>query len=193
MSLPATTSQTVGPYFRLGCDPLNCSEMAAPGVAGERITIQGRVLDGNGDGVPDAMLEIWQADANGRYAHPEDLQEDDKERLPGANFSGFGRIPTDEQGMFKFSTIKPGPVPWPDGKPQAPHLVVSIFMRGLLIRLVTRIYFANNPHNDADYVLRLVSPERRATLMASPAAGDKDVLEWNVFLQGKSETVFFDI
>lgn len=199
MRLPATTWQTVGPYFRLGCDALNCSEMAAPGVAGEHITIQGRVLDGNGDGVPDAMLEIWQANANGRYAHPEDLQEedlqeeDDKERLPEANFSGFGRIPTDEQGRFRFSTIKPGPVPGLDGKPQAPHLVVSIFMRGLLIRLVTRIYFANDPQNDADYVLSLVSPERRATVMATPVAGDKAVLEWNAILQGNGETVFFDI
>ncbi|MBZ5533764.1 MAG: protocatechuate 3,4-dioxygenase subunit alpha [Acidobacteriia bacterium] len=199
MSLPATTWQTVGPYFRLGCDALNCSEMAVPGVAGERITIQGRVLDGNGDGVPDAMLEIWQADANGKYAHPEDPQqkdlqtEDERGKVVGVNFSGFGRIPTDEQGSFKFSTIKPGPMPGPDGRLQAPHLVVSIFMRGLLIRLVTRIYFANNPQNDEDYVLSLVSPERRATLLASPVAGDKAVLEWNAILQGKGETVFFDI
>jgi protocatechuate 3,4-dioxygenase alpha subunit len=194
MSLPATTWQTVGPYFRLGCDALNCSEMAAPGVAGERITIQGRVLDGNGDGVPDAMLEIWQADANGKYAHTEDLQtRDDQQKMVNENFSGFGRIPTDEQGRFKFSTIKPGPVLGPDGKPQAPHLVVSIFMRGLLIRLVTRIYFANDARNDEDLILGMVSPERRATLLASPVAGDKAVLEWNAVLQGNGETVFFDV
>lgn len=194
MSQRATTSQTVGPYFRLGCDPLNCSELAAPGVAGERITIQGRVLDGDGLGVPDAMLEIWQANAHGKYSHPEDLQENDAQpALLDPNFNGFGRIPTDEQGRFKFSTIRPGSVPAPDGKLQSPHLVVSIFMRGLLVRLVTRIYFAGDPRNAGDYVLGLVSPERRATLMAVPAQSNQDMLEWNVVLQGKCETVFFDI
>lgn len=204
MSQHATTSQTVGPYFRLGCDPLNCSELAAPGVAGDRITIQGSVLDGDGVGVPDAMLEIWQANAHGRYAHPEDfqnkdlqnkdLQENDSQQAPfDPNFSGFGRIPTDEQGRFRFSTIKPGPAPGPDGKLQSPHIVVSIFMRGLLLRLVTRIYFVGDPRNAEDYVLGLVSPERRSTLMAVPAQGNKDVLEWNVILQGKCETVFLDV
>src|SRR5580704_13050640 len=137
MSLHATPSQTVGPFFMIGCERLRTSELAGPGVPGERIEIRGRVIDGEGIGVPDAMLEIWQANGAGKYAHPEDTQ--DKAIEPA--FQGFGRIPTDANGVFRFATIKPGSVPGPNGKQQAPHIVVSVFMRGLLRRLVTRIYF----------------------------------------------------
>jgi protocatechuate 3,4-dioxygenase alpha subunit len=190
---PATTSQTVGPYFRLGLDALNCRDLAPPGTPGERISIQGRVLDGDGVGVPDAMLEIWQADSYGKYAYRDQLSEAASgEKSLHSAFRGFGRIPTDDQGRFSFSTIKPGPVPGPAGKQQAPHLVVSVFMRGLLIRLVTRIYFAGHPLNAQDPILLLVKSERRATLLAAPAAGRADVLEWNVMLQGQGETVFFE-
>lgn len=189
MSLQATTSQTVGPYLHIGLDWLNSGEIAPPGAAGERVTIQGRVLDGDGKPVNDALIEIWQANAHGKYAHPDDRQ--DKPLEPG--FKGFGRIPTDDNGMFRFATIKPGYVPGPGGLPQAPHLVVSVFARGILKRLVTRIYFPDEPANADDPVLGLVERARRTTLVARPTAGDKGMLEWNVVLQGDEETVFFDL
>ena len=187
MSLQATTSQTVGPYFKIGLQWLNQSPLAVGTTAGERVTIQGRVLDGDGAPVPDALLEIWQANRHGKYAHPEDWQE--KPLEPG--FAGFGRIPTDSAGRFQIETIKPGPVPGPNGREQAPHLVISVFMRGLLKRLVTRIYFPNDAGNGSDPILKLVDEERRSTLIANATSGGH--LEWNVVLQGTHETVFFDL
>ena len=188
MGLQATTSQTVGPYFSIGLTRLKKDNLAGPGVSGERVTISGRVLDGDGEPVPDAMLELWQANAHGRYAHPEDKQ--DRPVDPG--FHGFGRLPTDSHGAFRFTTIKPGSVPGPDGKPQAPHIVVSVFSRGLLRRLVTRVYFPDESANNDDFVLHLVEPARRETLLAKRVAGQVGNLEWNVLLQGPDETVFFD-
>lgn len=188
MSLQATTSQTVGPYFLIGLQRLIVDNLAGPGVSGERIEIEGRVLDADGQGVPDAMLELWQANSLGKYAHPEDTQETAVE--PG--FRGYGRIPTAEDGSFRFATIKPGSVPGPDGKLQAPHIVVSVFMRGLLRRLVTRIYFPDEPANSEDFALSLVESGRRDTLVARKSAKRDDLLEWNVVLQGPEETVFFD-
>ncbi len=189
MSASATTSQTVGPYFKIGLSHLYHHELAGPGVAEDRITIRGRVLDGEGKPVPDAILEIWQADAKGSYSSPADPEN----HVSVDKFFGFGRIPTDENGSFSFSTIKPGSVPAPDGSPQAPHIIVSIFMRGLLLRLVTRIYFGGDARNGSDFVLKLVAEDRRATLLAIPVAGREDTLEWNVILQGKNETVFFEL
>ena len=189
MSLQATTSQTVGPYFKIGLQWLNRDNLAGEGVSGERVTIQGRVLDGEGVGVPDAILEIWQANAHGKYDHPEDTQDKPLESA----FKGYGRLPTDKQGAFRFTTIKPGPVPGPNGKEQAPHLVISIFMRGLLKRLVTRVYFPDDVRNAGDPILNLVEPARRSTLIAKKAAGSPGTLEWNVVLQGPVETVFFDL
>jgi len=189
MSLQATTSHTVGPFFTIGLTRLFQSEIAGPGVAGERIAIEGRVLDGDGSPVPDALVEIWQANSHGKYAHPEDKQEKPVE--PG--FRGYGRQPTDDAGKFRFTTIKPGAVPGPDGKPQAPHIAVSVFSRGLQRRLVTRIYFPDEPANASDFALSRVDPARRATLFAQKVAGQSGVLEWNVILQGAGETVFFDI
>jgi protocatechuate 3,4-dioxygenase, alpha subunit len=188
MSLQATTSQTVGPFFTIGTDRLNRENLAAPGVSGERIEIQGKILDADGQGVPDAMLEIWQADAQGKYAHPDDPQEKQAE----AGFFGFGRIPTREDGSFRFTTIKPGRVSGTDGKLQAPHIAVSIFSRGLLRRLVTRIYFPEEASNGEDFALELVEPARRQTLIAKNGAREGQ-LEWNVILQGANETVFFDV
>jgi len=164
-------------------------DLAGPGVSGERITIEGRVLDGDRKPVSDAMIEIWQANSHGKYAHPED---DQKKPLEPA-FQGFGRIPVDENGKFSFTTIKPGAVPGPNGNPQAPHIAVSVFMRGLLRRLVTRIYFPDEPANAGEFVLNLVEPERRATLIAKKSVNQIGTLEWNVILQGPDETVFFDI
>ena len=189
MSLQATTSHTVGPFFTIGLTRLFQSEIAGPGVAGERIAIEGRVLDGDGSPVPDALVEIWQANSHGKYAHPEDKQEKPVE--PG--FRGYGRQPTDDAGKFRFTTIKPGAVPGPDGKPQAPHIAVSVFSRGLQRRLVTRIYFPDEPANASDFALSRVDPARRGTLIAKKVAGQSGLLEWNVILQGAGETVFFDI
>jgi len=189
MSLMTTTSQTVGPFFKIGLEWLNRDNLVNEGVSGERVTIQGRVFDGDGVPVPDAILEIWQANAHGKYDHPEDTQN--KPLEPG--FKGYGRVPVSAEGVFRFVTIKPGPVPGPNGKEQAPHLAISIFMRGLLKRLVTRMYFPDDTRNANDPILNLVEPERRPTLIAKKTAGSPGTLEWNVVLQGPDETVFFDV
>jgi len=187
MKLHATTSQTVGPFFTIGLSRLNKSDLFGPGVSGEKISIEGRVLDGNGKPVPDAMLEIWQANSHGKHAHP----EDDQNKPLETGFQGFGRLGVDENGGFVFTTVKPGAVPGPDGKMQAPHMAVSVFARGLQLRLVTRIYFPEEAANADDYVLNLVEPARRATLIARKTAL-AGALQWNVILQGVDETVFFD-
>lgn len=198
MTLRATTWQTVGPFFNIGLAWLYREDLAGANVSGERIEISGRVLDGDGNIVPDAVLELWQANSHGKYAHPEDDQN--KPLNPG--FSGFGRIATDDQGRFHFTTVKPGQVPAPDppGKSaaawaplQAPHINVSICTRGLLRRLVTRIYFPDEAANSTDFALLQVDPSRRSTLIANRSAGSPSKFEWDIVLQGKNETVFFDI
>lgn len=189
MSLQATPSQTVGPYLHIGLNWLNNDTLAGTGVSGERVTIEGRVFDGDGKPINDAMIEIWQANGHGKYVHPEDKQG--KPLEPG--FKGFGRIPTDDAGRFRFATIKPGRVPGLGAEPQAPHLVVSVFARGVIKRLATRMYFPDEPSNTQDPILRLVPAERRATLIAQKVAGQDGVLEWNVRIQGDGETVFFDV
>src|SRR6185312_7872374 len=178
MGLHPTASQTIGPFLRIGLTPMFVTEIAGPDVPGERVTIRGRVLDGDGKPVNDALIEVWQANAEGKYAHPDDTQE--KPLTPG--FLGFGRSPTDDDGAFHFTTIKPGPVPGPDGQTQAPHLVMVVFMRGLLRYLVTRLYFPNEPANETDPILRLVPDERRQTLIAHPV--ESGALEWTIHLQG---------
>jgi protocatechuate 3,4-dioxygenase alpha subunit len=198
MKLLPTASQTVGPFLHIGLAWLTIDRLAAPDCPGQHFKIEGRVLDGDSRPVSDALVEIWQADAHGRYAHPEDTHEPltptprpARERGRGEEgFRGFGRVPTDADGRFRFFTIKPGPVADGHGGYQAPHLLVSVFMRGLLKRLVTRMYFPDEPRNADDRVLRLVPAERRATLVARPRA--RDELEWDILLQGPGETVFFD-
>ena len=184
-----TPSQTVGPYLHIGLDWLNTTELAPASVAGERIVIQGKLLDADGAVVPDGMIEIWQANSHGKYAHPEDARA-----LPlDAGFAGFGRTPTDADGGFRFATIKPGAVPAANGQPQAPHILVNIFARGLLKQLVTRIYFAGDDHA-SDPVMQQIPAARRATLIAMPVAGQAGVMEWNIVLNGgANETVFFDL
>jgi protocatechuate 3,4-dioxygenase alpha subunit len=189
MSLQATTSQTAGPYFSIGLEWLKRDNLLGPGVSGEQVTIEGRVLDGDGKAVPDAVVEIWQANAQGKYAHPDDKQ--DKPIEPG--FQGFGRVLTDENGRFRFTTIKPGRVPGPGGKMQAPHILVSLFCRGLLIRLITRMYFPDEASNSEDLALSQVEPARRGSLIARKIAGQTGALQWNIILQGVDETAFFDI
>lgn len=188
MTLGATPSQTVGPFFSIGLGRLVFPEMVGHAIEGQRVTIQGRVLDGDGRGIDDAVIEIWQANRHGKYDHPGDTQE--KPLQPG--FRGFGRLITDDQGAFCFTTIKPGPVPGPKGTVQAPHLVVLVGMRGLLKHLTTRIYFPDEAGNIEDPILRLVDPERRATLIAKHVPNREAVLEWSVICQGEDETVFFD-
>jgi len=188
LSLPVTTSQTVGPFFRIGLDRLNRADIAAPGVPGERIVIEGFVLDGDGVPVPDAVLEVWQANSLGKYDHPDDHQNKPTQE----GFRGYGRISTTDDGGFCFRTIKPGPVPGPDGSTQAPHLVLSVFMRGLLKRLVTRMYFPGDGEQARDPVLVLVEPGRRRTLIAVEDSRNKGSLRWDIILQGPKETVFFD-
>ncbi len=190
MSLLQTPSQTVGPFFkpaliRSGQESLITSESR-----GERVTIEGRVLDGDAAGVSDAMIELWQANADGRYEHPDDSQE----KILDPNFHGFGRAATDERGRFRFYTIKPGPVPGSGNILQAPHISVSIFARGLLKRLVTRIYFPDEPRNAADVVLNAVAPERRSTLVARIESAERPaLLRFDIILQGENETVYLDV
>ena len=186
MSLRASTSQTIGPYLRIGLEWMQIEDIAPKGVAGERVSVRGRVIDGNGNPVNDAAVEIWQANSHGRYAHPEDKQDKPLEK----GFRGYGRSLTDDNGAFRFNTIKPGRVAGPGGKLQAPHLSVTIFMRGLLKHLQTRIYFPDDPANAEDPILALVPAERRPTMIAR--RGADGALEWNAVLQGKNETVFFD-
>jgi protocatechuate 3,4-dioxygenase alpha subunit len=198
MTLHATTWQTVGPFFKIGLAWLYREDLAGAGVAGERIEITGRVFDGEGNAVPDAVLELWQANSHGKYAHPEDEQSKPLDK----RFSGFGRIATDDQGRFHFTTVKPGQVPAPEPSAkngvtwaplQAPHINVSVCTRGLLRRLVTRIYFPDDAAKATDFALLQVDPARRSTLIALRSAGSPSKFEWNIILQGSNETVFFDI
>jgi protocatechuate 3,4-dioxygenase alpha subunit len=189
LRLGATPSQTVGPYLHIGLDWLNTTDLASPGVAGERIVIQGRLLDADRAPIPDGVIEIWQANSHGRYAHP-----DDGRVLPlESGFSGFGRTPTGGNGEFRFSTIKPGRVPATNGQLQAPHIMVNVFARGLLRQAVTRVYFPDDDHA-SDPVMASVPVNRRMTLIARSVAGQVGVFEWNVLLGGdQNETVFFDV
>ena len=196
MSLEQTPSQTVGPFFAYGLTPeqygypfrsLAGSALADDATPGERIRIAGRVLDGDGVPVPDALIEIWQADALGRYAHPADR------RGSNLRFVGFGRCGTgtDPENRFIFDTIKPGAI----GDGQAPHINVVVFMRGLLSHVHTRIYFADEAEANArDPVLASIEEARRRTLIAvreSAPAGT--IYRLDLHMQGPDETVFFDV
>lgn len=188
--LVPTPSQTVGPFFHLGMTakrPDGC--LAGPGAKGERLRIACRVFDGDGAPVPDAILEIWQANAEGKYNHPDDVQE--KPLDPA--FYGFGRMATAEDGSCVFETVKPGRAPGNGDALQAPHLNVSVFARGLLQRLATRIYFEGDPANGEDPVLALPLPERRHTLMARPDPTQPGFWCFDIYLCGDRETVFFDV
>lgn len=190
MDLVATPSQTVGPYFHLGLTGTRAVPcIADPNAKGERVTVACTVLDGEGKPINDAMLEIWQADANGKYNHPEDQQQ--KQSDPACR--GFGRVGTDENGFCSFETVKPGRVPYVDGRLQAPHLNISVFARGVLTRLATRLYFASDPANAEDPVLALVPVARRDTLMARPDHGRAGTWRFEIRLCGERETVFFDV
>ena len=144
------------------------------------------MIAGDGQPVDDGLVEIWQADANGRHHHPDDPQH----ALADPAFVGFGRAATARGGSFSFRTIKPGSVPGPDGRAQAPQILVSVMARGVMSRCWTRLYFEGEPLNETDPVLQLVPVERRPTLIARRLADG--TYEFNVVLQGEGETVFFD-
>jgi protocatechuate 3,4-dioxygenase, alpha subunit len=183
-------SQTVGPYFHLGLTEKHSAACIASSAAnGERVWVTCRVFDGDGALVDDAMIEVWQADSEGKYNHPDDLRE--KQSDPGCN--GFGRLGTAADGSCRFETIKPGSVPGRAGVPQVPHLNLAVFARGLLNHLYTRIYFAGDPGNEKDPVLGLVPQERRGTLMAQPDPARSGHWCFDIHLCGELETVFFDV
>ena len=189
-----TPSQTVGPFLHIGLVPgaygvreVFSATVADPGMPGTHIRIEGRILDGEGNVAPDAMVEIWQADSQGRYAHPADGRP-----LTSNSFRGFGRCATDKEAASPSTPSSPAAVPGPDGTTQAPHINVGIFSRGLLKRLFTRIYFAGDPANATDPILALVPADRRDTLIAKPDPAKPGLYRFDIRLQGKDETVFFD-
>ena len=187
MIFSTTPSQTVGPFFAIGM-PWDAGPCAVTDGAPGAITISGTVYDGAGEPVPDSLIETWQADPEGRFA--------DLHGYGGASelagFRGFARFgQEDGDGVYEIVTVKPGPLPGVDGATQAPHIDVSLFARGMLHRVVTRIYFADEPDaNAADPVLARVPAERRATLLAQPTDGG---YRFDIHLQGPDETVFFDV
>lgn len=184
-----TPGQTVGPFFALGLDRPDWADLTRHNPAGERITIEGRVLDGDGAPVPDALIELWQANAAGRYDHKEDAQT---EKTLDPKFHGYGRVATDAQGRFRVTTIKPGPVPGRGNALQAPHINVAFFARGLLRQLYTRIYFSDEGANATDPLLAGIdAPSIRQTLIAR--RGDGGVYRFDFILQGAGETAFLDI
>ena len=192
-----TPSQTAGPFFAIGLPWPDGPYAVAPGTPGA-VWLRGRVLDGAGDPVTDALVETWQADPDGRFDHPDDPRAAAGGYVPSAaepsapGFRRFARCPTDEAGRYAILTLRPGPVPGPDGSTQAPHLAMSVFARGLLDRVVTRVYFPDQPEaNAADPILAsVVDSAARATLVAAPAA---DGYTFDVHLQGPHETAFFDV
>jgi protocatechuate 3,4-dioxygenase, alpha subunit len=190
MDLIPTPSQTVGPYLHLGLTDLrSVACLAGQSANGERIHLTYRVLDGEGVPVPDAMIELWQADAEGRYNNAEQHTL----TTSSVGFCGYGRLATAEDGLCTFETIKPGRVAYVDGTLQAPHINVSILGRGILKRLSTRTYFAGDLANAEDPVLALVPENRRSTLLASPDPGRANGWIFEVRLRGEGETVFFDV
>jgi protocatechuate 3,4-dioxygenase, alpha subunit len=188
-----TPSQTVGPFLAIGLPWPDGPFVVPPGTPGT-IVISGQVFDGDGTPVPDALVETWQADPDSRFDHPDDPRGAAAPVVAG--FRGFGRSATDPDGNYQITTLRPGSLPSPDGKIEAPHLDVSVFARGLLDRVVTRIYFPDDADaNAADPVLAAISdPARRATLIAVARQDRPDSeFRFDVWLQGDRETVFFDV
>jgi protocatechuate 3,4-dioxygenase alpha subunit len=202
MSEIITPSQTVGPYFAYGLTPKGRCQwdpngqyawketvgdnLVTPDAVGAKIAIEGCVYDGDGVAINDAMLEIWQADGEGRYASREEARG-----RPNAQFKGFGRSATNKDGVFGFSTVKPGPVAGPNGTMQAPHIVVALYSRGMLRQVYTRMYFPDEAANAQDPILALVPTERRDTLIAKKQADG--VYRFDIRVQGDNETVFFEV
>ena len=179
--------QTVGPFFQVLVGEVRGRDvLVGDATEGTRVTIQGTVYDGAGAVVPDALVEIWQADAHGRYRHPGDQHPGPRD----ASFTGFGRVATNDAGGFAFETVKPGRVPGPDGRDQAPHVLVSLTARGVLTRYITRLYFEDEASNADDAILALVPAARRHTLVARRIGAG--TYQFDIRIQGSEETVFFD-
>lgn len=188
--LKQTPSQTVGPFFHYGLFSGGENILVNDQTRGKRIYIKGRVIDGDGKPVPDAMVEIWQADSQGIFNHPADPRHDKADK----NFRGFGRADTLDDGQFSFKTIKPGAVAWNDQQNQAPHINVHVFARGMLTHAATRLYFSDEPANANDPLLNMIANlERRETLIATlEESEDLPTYCFNIVLQGDMETVFFN-
>jgi protocatechuate 3,4-dioxygenase, alpha subunit len=190
-----TPSQTVGPYFTMRLSGEGENVLTAPETDGQRIRLEGRVFDGDRKHIEDALVELWQANAAGRYRHP----ADDRSDVPIDDaFTGFGRCASDfHTGAYSFLTIKPGPLPHPDGGTQAPHLSLTIQARGMLNPTYTRIYFSDeSAANAVDPVLQSVAADRRATLIAEhveTAETGVPTYRFDIRYQGDDETVFFDV
>jgi len=186
VTLPQTPSQTIGPFFAVALCWPDGPDVVPEGTPGA-VWLGGRVTDGAGEPVPDALVETWQADGAGRFAHP-----DDPGGLATFAFRGFGRCPTDADGRWAVRTVKPGPLPTAEGGLEAPHVNVSVFARGLLNRVVTRVYFPDEAEaNAADPVLASIpDPQVRARLVA---VADGDRLRFDIRLQGEQETPFLAI
>jgi protocatechuate 3,4-dioxygenase alpha subunit len=187
-----TPSQTVGPFFSIGLSGEGENVLVSDGVAGDRIRLVGRVLDGDGKPVGDALIELWQANSKGLYRHPDDTREElELDRA----FTGFGRATTEfKTGEYWFETIKPGPVPDPEGEMQAPHLNIILQARGVLNPLFTRVYFPDEEEaNQADLIMRMVPKDRRNSLVAKAEGGNPATYRFDIRLQGEGETVFLDV
>lgn len=193
MTLTLTGSQTVGPFFRKGLERPEWSDLTTAGTAGKKIHIAGDLIDGQGESVPDGLVEIWQANAAGKYAHPADAQP----KPLDPHFRGFGRACTDAQGRFMFVTVLPGAVTDAGGIVHAPHINVSVFSRGLLKRLITRIYFSDHAtENAADPLLKSIAhDDLRNTLIAVRLDDVAAVPTYRfpIILQGDGETAFLDV
>jgi protocatechuate 3,4-dioxygenase alpha subunit len=186
-----TPSQTVGPFYSIGLTRGTTNVLATDATQGQRIRIEGLVFDGDGEPIPDVMVEIWQANSYGRYHHPDDKQE----KPLDSSFGGWGRSGTDEKYFYRFETIKPGPVPGNNGSVQAPHINVVVFARGMLSHAYTRIYFSDEPANETDPVLNTIKDKtRRQTLIARREEREgRPVYRFDIRLQGENETGFFDV
>lgn len=182
-----TPFQTLGPFFDFGLVIPDGHVVADAAAEGRHITIEGTVRDGAGGVLPDALVEVWQADGSGTYRQRTDSQNTSTDPA----FDGFGRVATDAEGRFAFTTVVPGRVPGPDGTLQAPHLAVGVLARGILTRLVTRIYFEDDASIEKDPILSLVPGTRRGTLLARRIAAQR--YRFDIVLQGAGETVFFDV
>ncbi len=202
VTLKESPSQTAGPYVHIGLTPNFAeitgvfdkdlgSEMLTPDTKGERIIVAGRIIDGAGSPCGDAVVEVWQADAEGAFAAPHGPSSN-----AAPSFTGWGRTPTNPDGAFRFETIKPGRIPAPDGKLMAPHVTLWIVARGVNIGLHTRLYFEDESEaNTGDFVLnRVMDPRRRQTLIAKRSdTNGTPTYTLDIHLQGDKETVFFDI
>lgn len=187
--LKQSGSQTVGPFFTIGLIRGGENILVQDETVGERIYIEGKVLDGDGNPINDALIEIWQADAQGIYNHP----ADPRQAQADPHFFGFGRCGTNPEGRFSFKTIRPGLVPFAEERNQAPHILVRVFMRGMLLHAVTRLYFSDEAANENDPVLNSLDPAQRQILIAQREdTADTPTFCFNICMQGERAMVFFE-